>query len=76
MSPLRAVEPNGRSVVDDHGIGGDLSGTRWDKLETGEETRGVGHDVIDGDAGLSESGLGYGMVLSSVRREAITAKSK
>ena len=65
MLALRAVEPDGACAVHDEGVGGELGRARGDLLEAGEEARGVRHDVIDGDAGLGEGGLGDGVVLSS-----------
>jgi hypothetical protein len=68
MLCLGAVEPNGLGILDPDRVCENLVLGREGSVcrhETGEEGFGlVGHDVLDRDAGVVESGLDYGVVLS------------
>ena len=63
MAGLAAVEPDGARVVDEDGEDGDLGGVGGNGHEAGLDARDVGHDAVDGDAGVGKGGLCYGVVL-------------
>ena len=63
MAWLAAVDPDRARVVDDDGVEWHLGVCGGDGHEAGFESGDVGHDLVDGYAGLSECGLGNGVVL-------------
>ena len=69
---LRAVEPDGLAVRDADGVGEQRGVARrgGGGHEAREEGVGlVGHDVLDGHAGVVEGGLDHGVVLGIVSQE-------
>ena len=60
---LRAVEPDGRGVVERDGVCRQVGRSCRDRHEAGEQAGGVGLDVVDGLAGLVKGRLDDGMVL-------------
>lgn len=64
MATLGAVDPQRSGVVDLDGVGGDHAGglRGSDGHVARVEASHVGHDAVDGPAGLVEGRLGHGVV--------------